>query len=135
MCQFGRIHAPFKKFFLKILSMLSFLCRLRRRIESYRRRQNDCMPRFDQSFTGLCEQNLQDTLQLKQRYLDAKAKRVPKSKDKKQQDSIQSSVHVVSWFTLLRRFVPLLLRFRKDSLSPRHVGIRFTSLFLKNKIV
>lgn len=70
--------------------------RLRRRIESYRRRQNDCMPRFDQSFTGLCEQNLQDTLQLKQRYLDAKSKRVPKSKDKKQQESIQSSVHVVS---------------------------------------
>lgn len=74
-----------------------FVCyRLRRRIESYRRRQNDCMPRFDQSFSGLCEQNLQDTLQLKQRFLDTKNKRPPKTKEKKQQDSIQSSVHVVS---------------------------------------
>lgn len=55
------------------------------------------MPRFDQSFSGLCEQNLHDTLQLKQRFLDAKAKRAPKTnKDKKQQESIQSSVHVVS---------------------------------------
>lgn len=54
------------------------------------------MPRFDQSFNGLCEQNLQETQQLKQRYLDGKNKRVPKTKDKKQQDSIQSSVHVVS---------------------------------------
>ncbi|KAK4883013.1 hypothetical protein RN001_006332 [Aquatica leii] len=74
--------------------------RLRRRIESYRRRQSDCMPRFDQTFTGLCEQNLQDTLQLKQRYLDTKNKRTPKSKDKKQQDStaLQSSVHVQQKF-------------------------------------
>ncbi|KAF5294671.1 hypothetical protein FQA39_LY02803 [Lamprigera yunnana] len=58
------------------------------------------MPRFDQSFTGLCEQNLQDTLQLKQRYLDTKNKRTPKSKDKKQQDStaLQSSVHVQQKF-------------------------------------
>ncbi|KAG5887797.1 hypothetical protein JTB14_024012 [Gonioctena quinquepunctata] len=56
------------------------------------------MPRFDQSFSGICEQNLQDTMQLKQRYLDAKAKRVPKSKDKKNQESIQSSVHVQQKF-------------------------------------
>ncbi|XP_057656985.1 neurogenic protein mastermind-like isoform X1 [Diorhabda carinulata] len=69
-------------------------------MEGYRRRQSDCMPRFDQSFSGLCEQNLQDTLQLKQRYLDAKAKRVPKTKaEKKHQDSsIQSSVHVQQKF-------------------------------------
>ncbi|XP_025832274.1 neurogenic protein mastermind-like isoform X1 [Agrilus planipennis] len=59
------------------------------------------MPRFDQSFTGLCEQNFQDTLQLKQRYLDAKTKRTPKSKEsKKHQDttSLQSSVHVQQKF-------------------------------------
>ncbi|XP_050515733.1 neurogenic protein mastermind-like [Diabrotica virgifera virgifera] len=69
-------------------------------MEGYRRRQSDCMPRFDQSFTGHCEQNMQDTLQLKQRYLDAKAKRVPKTKaEKKHQDSsIQSSVHVQQKF-------------------------------------
>ncbi|XP_076252406.1 neurogenic protein mastermind isoform X4 [Rhynchophorus ferrugineus] len=55
------------------------------------------MPRFDQSFSGLCEQNLQDTLHLKQRFLDAKAKRVSKTKDKKQ-EAIQSSVHVQQKF-------------------------------------
>ncbi|XP_066256995.1 neurogenic protein mastermind isoform X2 [Euwallacea similis] len=54
------------------------------------------MPRYDQSFTGLCEQNLQDTLHLKQRYLDAKSKRVSKTKDKK--EGIQSSVHVQQKF-------------------------------------
>lgn len=74
--------------------------RLRRRIESYRKRQNDCMPRYDQSFSGLCEQNLQDTLHLKQRFLDTKTKRVPKTKEKKQ-DGIQSSVHVVSYIFYL----------------------------------
>lgn len=61
-------------------------CRLRRRLESYRRRQTDCRPRFDQSFNGLCEQNLQDTLALKQRFLETKAKRQTKAKDKKQAD-------------------------------------------------
>lgn len=90
------------RYFTKIIQLsvgFFFFRRLRRRIESYRRRQNDCMPRFDQSFSGLCEQNLHDTLQLKQRFLDAKAKRAPKTnKDKKQQESIQSSVHVVSIF-------------------------------------
>ncbi|KAJ3666335.1 hypothetical protein Zmor_001784 [Zophobas morio] len=71
--------------------------RLRRRIENYRKRQSDCMPRFGQAFNEHCEQNFQDTLQLKQRFLDAKAKRVPKTKDRKQ-ESIQSSVHVQQKF-------------------------------------
>lgn len=55
----------------------------------------DCMPRYDQAFTGQCEQNLQDTMQLKQRFFDGKNKRVSKAKDKK--EGIQSSVHVVSF--------------------------------------
>ncbi|KAG7204655.1 hypothetical protein KM043_005070 [Ampulex compressa] len=72
--------------------------RLRRRIESYRRRQTDCIPRFDQSFNGLCEQNIQDTLVLKQRFLESKAKRQAKKTDKKQNDPVGlSSVHVVSF--------------------------------------
>ncbi|CAK9804718.1 Neurogenic protein mastermind [Anthophora plagiata] len=71
--------------------------RLRRRIESYRRRQTDCIPRFDQSFNGLCEQNIQDTLVLKQRFLESKAKRQAKKTDKKQSEPVGlSSVHVVS---------------------------------------
>ncbi|XP_017789016.1 PREDICTED: neurogenic protein mastermind-like [Habropoda laboriosa] len=71
--------------------------RLRRRIESYRRRQTDCIPRFDQSFNGLCEQNIQDTLVLKQRFLESKAKRQGEKTDKKQSEPVGlSSVHVVS---------------------------------------
>ncbi|EZA51154.1 Neurogenic protein mastermind [Ooceraea biroi] len=62
--------------------------RLRRRIENYRRRQTDCIPRFDQSFNGLCEQNIQDTLVLKQRFLESKAKRQAKKTDKKQSDPV-----------------------------------------------
>ncbi|KAL6256926.1 hypothetical protein P5V15_011861 [Pogonomyrmex californicus] len=71
--------------------------RLRRRIESYRRRQTDCIPRFDQSFNGLCEQNIQDTLVLKQRFLESKAKRQAKKTDKKQSDPVGlSNVHMQS---------------------------------------
>ncbi|XP_032678602.1 neurogenic protein mastermind-like isoform X3 [Odontomachus brunneus] len=73
--------------------------RLRRRIESYRRRQTDCIPRFDQSFNGLCEQNIQDTLMLKQRFLESKAKRQAKKTDKKQNDPVGlSNVHVQQKF-------------------------------------
>lgn len=76
--------------------------RLRRRIESYRRRQTDCIPRFDQSFNGLCEQNIQDTLMLKQRFLESKAKRQAKKTDKKQNDPVGlSNVHVVSRVSFL----------------------------------
>ncbi|KAJ9599034.1 hypothetical protein L9F63_010491 [Diploptera punctata] len=67
--------------------------RLRRRIESYRRRQSDCIPRFDQSFNGLCEQNIQETLVLKQRFLESKAKRAAKKTDKKQDNS--NNLHTV----------------------------------------
>ena len=68
--------------------------RLRRRIENYRRHQNDCIPRFDQSFNGAVEQNIQDTLVLKQRFLESKAKRAAKKSDKKPSDSsTQSNVH------------------------------------------
>lgn len=67
--------------------------RLRRRIESYRRRQSDCIPRFDQSFNGICEQNIQETLVLKQRFLESKAKRAAKKTDKKQESS--NTLHTV----------------------------------------
>ncbi|GLH08795.1 Neurogenic protein mastermind [Gryllus bimaculatus] len=70
--------------------------RLRRRIESYRRRQSDCIPRFDQSFNGLCEQNIQETLVLKQRFLETKTKRAAKKADKKQDvggGGLQGALH------------------------------------------
>lgn len=57
--------------------------RLRRRIEGYRRHQSNCMPRFDHSFNGVVEQNLQDTLVLKQRFLENKPKRPVKKSEKK----------------------------------------------------
>lgn len=81
--------------------------RLRRRIESYRRRQTDCIPRFDQSFTGQCEQNIQDTLVLKQRFLESKAKRQAKKSDKKQSEPVGlSSIHVVSHSPALLLLLP-----------------------------
>ncbi|KAE8749016.1 hypothetical protein FOCC_FOCC004183 [Frankliniella occidentalis] len=60
--------------------------RLRRRFEGYRKHQTDCIPRFNQSFNGLAEQNIQETLVLRQRYLESKAKRAAKKTDKKQTD-------------------------------------------------
>ena len=75
--------------------------RLRRRIENYRRRQTDFMPRFDQTFNGLCEQNIQETLLLKQKFLENKAKRTAKKQDKKQSEipnNIQNNLLAVSVF-------------------------------------
>ena len=82
--------------------------RLRRRIESYRRRQSDCIPRFDQSFNGICEQNIQDTLLLKQRFLESKAKRAAKKTDKKQ-DSANSLHTVRTCVVKSSHFLPRLL--------------------------
>lgn len=76
--------------------------RLRRRMETYRRRQTDCTPRFEQTFSGVCEQQTIETNQLQKRFLESKAKRQAKKTDKKQTDNstlasnLQSSVHVVS---------------------------------------
>ncbi|PZC81953.1 neurogenic protein mastermind-like [Helicoverpa zea] len=57
--------------------------RLRRRIETYRRRQSECVPRFDQSFTGACEQQNLETTALQKRFLEGKAKRQAKKSDRK----------------------------------------------------
>lgn len=57
--------------------------RLRRRIETYRRRQSECVPRFDQSFTGSCEQQNLETTALQKRFLEGKAKRQAKKSDRK----------------------------------------------------
>ncbi|KAJ1526075.1 hypothetical protein ONE63_009240 [Megalurothrips usitatus] len=66
--------------------------RLRRRFDGYRKHQTDCVPRFNQSFDGLVEQNVQDTFLLRQRFLENKAKRAAKSAktDKKQADGQQA---------------------------------------------
>lgn len=91
--------------------------RLKRRIETYRRRQSDCAPRFDQTFSGVCEQQSLETNVLQKRFLESKAKRAAKKTDKKQTDTLagnlQSSVHVVSiTFNIYRiNENPLLLLF------------------------
>lgn len=68
--------------------------RLRRRIESYRRRQTDFMPRFGQSFNGFCEQNIQETLLLKQKFLENKSKRAAKKQEKKQPEQVTNLIAV-----------------------------------------
>lgn len=71
--------------------------RLKKRMDGYRRHQIDCIPRYHQSFNGVCEQNIQDTLVLKQRFLESKAKRQAKKADKKPNEPVGlSNVHVVS---------------------------------------
>ncbi|GIY40038.1 mamL-1 domain-containing protein [Caerostris darwini] len=49
--------------------------RLRRRLEAYRRHQGSCQPRYDQSANGQYDIQRQETLQLKQRFLESKAKK------------------------------------------------------------
>jgi len=61
--------------------------RLRKRIENYRKRQSECLPKHDRSFNGFCEQNLQDTMLLKQKFLETKAKRAAKKSEKKTEPS------------------------------------------------
>ncbi|CAK1551706.1 unnamed protein product [Leptosia nina] len=73
--------------------------RLRRRIETYRRRQSECVPRFDQSFSGACEQQNLETSALQKRFLEGKAKRQAKKTDRKPDlpaisSNLHSSVHV-----------------------------------------
>ncbi|XP_061378722.1 neurogenic protein mastermind-like isoform X3 [Danaus plexippus] len=68
--------------------------RLRRRIETYRRRQSECVPRFDQSFSGACEQQNLETNALQKRFLEGKAKRQAKKTDRKPElAAISSNLH------------------------------------------
>lgn len=75
--------------------------RLRRRIDGYRKRQTEFMPRYDQCSNGYREQNCQETLALKQKYLENKTKRTAKKQDKKQPEpvnNIQNNLLTVSFF-------------------------------------
>ncbi|XP_004927919.1 neurogenic protein mastermind-like [Bombyx mandarina] len=68
--------------------------RLRRRIETYRRRQSECVPRFDQSFSGACEQQNLETSALQKRFLEGKAKRQAKKSERKPDlPAISSNLH------------------------------------------
>lgn len=78
------------------------LDRLKNRMGKYRQHHTECGPRFDQSFTGACEQQSVETVILQKRFLENKAKKAAKKADKKQPENaslsgnLQSSVHVVS---------------------------------------
>lgn len=61
--------------------------RLKKRMNTYRKRQVDTVPRFDQTFTGICEQQSIETNVLQKRFIETKAKRVAKKADKKQTDT------------------------------------------------
>lgn len=78
------------------------LDRLKNRMGKYRQHHTECGPRFDQSFSGACEQQSVETVILQKRFLENKAKKAAKKADKKQPENaslagnLQSSVHVVS---------------------------------------
>lgn len=69
--------------------------RLKKRMNLYRKRQNESIPRFDQTFSGICEQQSIETDLLQKRFIESKAKRVAKKADKKQADVAPSIVTVV----------------------------------------
>lgn len=79
--------------------------RLKKRIGQYRHHHAENVPRFDQSFSGACEQQSVETVILQKRFLENKAKKAAKKVDKKQPENsslagnLQSSVHVVSIFS------------------------------------
>lgn len=69
--------------------------RLKKRMNLYRKRQNESIPRFDQTFSGICEQQSIETNVLQKRFVESKAKRVAKKADKKQTDVTPNIVSVV----------------------------------------
>lgn len=61
--------------------------RLRRRIELYRRHHNATLPRYEQAANAIYEDQRQETLLLKQRYLESKTKKAKKNEHKSLKDS------------------------------------------------
>lgn len=71
--------------------------RLTKRVGNYRKRHSESIPRFDQTFSGICEQQSVETNVLQKRFVESKAKRVAKKADKKATD-VTNTVTVVSFF-------------------------------------
>lgn len=69
--------------------------RLKKRMNLYRKRQVESIPRFEQTFSGICEQQSAETSVLQKRFVESKAKRVAKKADKKQTDVTPNNVVVV----------------------------------------
>lgn len=67
--------------------------RFLRRIEGYRRHHNNSEPRFSKAFSGHAEQNYEQTMILKQKYLETKGKRQKKTEKKQTENSMPNSLH------------------------------------------
>lgn len=74
--------------------------RLKKRVGGYRKRQNESIPRFEQTFNGICEQQSIETNVLQKRFVESKAKRVAKKADKKATDVTPNNVTVVSFMSV-----------------------------------
>lgn len=74
--------------------------RLKKRMNMYRKRQTETIPRFDQTFNGICEQQSMETNLLQKKFLESKAKRVQKKTEKKQGEVV-GNVAVVSALGLI----------------------------------
>lgn len=78
--------------------------RLKKRVGNYRQHHHECRPRYDQSFSGVCEQQSTETQILQKRYHETKMKKAAKKAEKKQPENsslagnLQGSIHVVSIF-------------------------------------
>lgn len=76
--------------------------RLKKRVGNYRQHHHECRPRYDQTFSGVCEQQSNETAILQKRYEQSKAKKAAKKADKKTPENsslagnLQGSIHVVS---------------------------------------
>lgn len=67
--------------------------RLKRRMEGYRRHNQDCVPRYsNNAFAD--GQNVQETLMLKQKYMETKTKRNVKKSDKKPMENGNNAMPV-----------------------------------------
>ncbi|CAG7828796.1 unnamed protein product [Allacma fusca] len=65
--------------------------RLRRRITGYRKHHDDFGPRFEHTVNGLNDQQKQETLTLRQKFLESKPKKSAKKSDKNKQDGSGST--------------------------------------------
>jgi len=73
--------------------------RLKRRMEGYRRHNQDCVPRYSNAFAE--QQNVQETLMLKQKYMETKTKRNVKKNDKKPMENGNTMPPVSEHYFLL----------------------------------
>lgn len=98
--------------------------RLKKRMNLYRKRQNESIPRFDQTFSGICEQQSVETNVLQKRFVESKAKRVAKKADKKQTDVVPNSANVVRNLSYNKRNAPRVLNSIRPSNSTNFLTFR-----------